>query len=611
MASQLFGQAPSLPSTAYTRTLLRAADAAAARATLGVSGGSTNGIQQLNGVGINTTLTNTALLSSNALLQMLISNAGILMTNKTGANLYVLWDGTAFFIGDTGGKVVQIEDGTFFSAPNDGFIGGHFWGNGDGITNANPTNLFGAGTIPPAKLGTGSSITTKFLRGDSTWQIIAGGGDLLAANNLNDVASAGLSRTNLGANNASNLTAGIVAPARLGSGSGGVTKYLREDATWQTVSGSALPALASTLLATNAAAASSGVIWLTKEADDTWSLTFSAANGAAGSKIYVYPASGLLHFSGTAPVFDNGLASWDGSGNQIFSVTGANGDVGVGGTLNVTNLSQLPFFGDTNVLRSVVWSIQSGKFYYLRQGQRAAGATKAVVVAAGPDLIPIATNRSFAYTLSGAIIADQNFSLSISNYAATNIVATLFTNVFSISSNAVVGALTIPAGSVCEYDIRFDGTNFIMRDFGPNNSNLLAWAALGTGVLNYPTQTLAAVAFNNNGTAVTNINGKNILWPTNAASTLAIDLSLPYAGLSTNNNISLGGLTGIDPSGTNVQWATRVYTNNSVGAKTITIPASWIDVGNYGSTTIYNTNQGWLSVLLYPGFGTNFVWRGK
>lgn len=46
--------------------------------------------------------------------------------------------------------------------------------------------------MPPA----GSQ--TKFLRGDGTFQAIAGGGDMLAANNLGDVASAATARTNLG-----------------------------------------------------------------------------------------------------------------------------------------------------------------------------------------------------------------------------------------------------------------------------------------------------------------------------------------------------------------------------------------------------------------------------
>jgi hypothetical protein len=45
-----------------------------------------------------------------------------------------------------------------------------------------------SGTVDPARLGSGSSITTKFLRGDSTWQTISGGGDALVSNNLDQFA---------------------------------------------------------------------------------------------------------------------------------------------------------------------------------------------------------------------------------------------------------------------------------------------------------------------------------------------------------------------------------------------------------------------------------------
>jgi hypothetical protein len=41
-----------------------------------------------------------------------------------------------------------------------------------------------SGTVDPARLGSGSSIATKFLRGDSTWQTIGGGGDALTSGTL-------------------------------------------------------------------------------------------------------------------------------------------------------------------------------------------------------------------------------------------------------------------------------------------------------------------------------------------------------------------------------------------------------------------------------------------
>lgn len=46
-----------------------------------------------------------------------------------------------------------------------------------------------SGTVPPAQLGSGTSISTKFLRGDSTWQTISGGGDALTTNPLSQFAA--------------------------------------------------------------------------------------------------------------------------------------------------------------------------------------------------------------------------------------------------------------------------------------------------------------------------------------------------------------------------------------------------------------------------------------
>jgi hypothetical protein len=59
------------------------------------------------------------------------------------------------------------------------------------LTNATlfPFATGGTGIVPPANLGTGSSITTKYLRGDGTWQTLAGGGDALTTGDLSQFAA--------------------------------------------------------------------------------------------------------------------------------------------------------------------------------------------------------------------------------------------------------------------------------------------------------------------------------------------------------------------------------------------------------------------------------------
>jgi hypothetical protein len=117
--------------------------------------------------------------------------------------------------------------------------------------------------------------------------------------------------------------------------------------------------------------------------------------------------------------------------------------------------------------------------------------------------------------------------------------------------------------------------------------------------------------FLSNGASLTNLNGANLIWPTNQASTVTIDLSKPFQGLATNNNVTITGFSGIDSSGTNCQPVTIVITNTagSAAVKTIALPAGCVDLLNTG--TIYNTNQGVLTIFRYPGMGTNFTWIGR
>jgi hypothetical protein len=66
--------------------------------------------------------------------------------------------------------------------------GGGFSGSGASLTALNASNL-ASGTVPTARLGTGTANSTTFLRGDNTWQTISGGGDALTSQPLSQFAA--------------------------------------------------------------------------------------------------------------------------------------------------------------------------------------------------------------------------------------------------------------------------------------------------------------------------------------------------------------------------------------------------------------------------------------
>ncbi|HMN70005.1 MAG TPA: hypothetical protein PKC28_15795, partial [Bdellovibrionales bacterium] len=160
-------------------------------------------------------------------------------------------------------------------------------------TALNASNL-GSGTVPVARLGSGTPSVSTFLRGDGSWQVVAGVGETNTASNLGtgagvfkqkvgvdlelrtllsgsgrlsvtagvneilmDVVEGSLTLANLagslsgsrisggtfGAVNAANLTninggsitSGIVSASRLGSGAPGSGNFLRGDGTWQAI----------------------------------------------------------------------------------------------------------------------------------------------------------------------------------------------------------------------------------------------------------------------------------------------------------------------------------------------------------------------------------------
>lgn len=97
-------------------------------------------------------------------------------------------------------------------------------GDPEDLTGTQVTTLLDVFTTVLKGLVPSGGSGTTFLRGDATWQSIAGGGDMLRANNLSDVLSVATARTNLGLGSLATL-----APP------GTTTTYLRGDATFQTL----------------------------------------------------------------------------------------------------------------------------------------------------------------------------------------------------------------------------------------------------------------------------------------------------------------------------------------------------------------------------------------
>lgn len=128
--------------------------------------------------------------------QVGFSTSGIIFSDVGGSGFYVRVNpatpsGNVDITLPTGGVIISNADtGTVTNAMLAGTIAASKLVGTDIATVGTITaGTWQGSIIAPAYLGTGSSITTKYLRGDGTWQTIAGGGDALTTNPLSQFAS--------------------------------------------------------------------------------------------------------------------------------------------------------------------------------------------------------------------------------------------------------------------------------------------------------------------------------------------------------------------------------------------------------------------------------------
>lgn len=303
------------------------------------------------------------------------------------------------------------------------------------------------------------------------------------------------------------------------------------------------------------------------------------------------------------------------SGNIAF-ITGSGFTLGAYGAGGLTNLNATELRSGT-VAAARLGSGSGGSTKFLREDsswQTVSGGSGWPTLD-GRGTNPIVGGRAFGVQITNTANDEIKFlseqtGATIATFNGGGITASTFIGGGSALTGLAANELT--SGTVAR-----PVTNSAVKtgDLDVTNNATISGNLSVAGESSYNQMTVTNFQIINewDGSRATNVSATSIKRSTNfVANVTLIDLTKMFAYTNHTANFTITGFTPgtYDTSGTNAMVVTRMFTNNSVGAKTITMPSGWIDIGSVGNP-VYNTNIGQLGIIVVPNFITNYVWSGK